>query len=251
MHVIRIMNPECFTWTQTSPLRIKEVAKSMQGRPVKADGLFSGRCTLEGTQVSYSFNWNMAYWHSVLQVDSDNLMFHGWCRLREQFYTLAHDLQFWGFASGILFKPYHTLCLVKYSHDGYLYFVSLAADTLWQSRTSLLRDADPLSRSSIIIWLMKSNSCVYRLRGTIAGAFNRLDVLSLVTCGVDDNDISNGTEDIIFEGWQENETHDPDIPAVSHRRGMQPFVFVPFEEVTLFVAGFSFWMKQIQTKSAD
>jgi len=74
---------------------------------------------------------------------------------------------------------------------------------------------------------------LYRLRGTIAGAYNRLDLLSLVTCGVDENDMSNGTEDIVaaVDGWQENETHDPDIPAVSHRRGMQPFVFIPFEEV--------------------
>jgi hypothetical protein len=50
---------------------------------------------------------------------------------------------------------------------------------------------------------------------------------------VDENDMSNGVEDVIdvFEGWQEDETHNPDIPATSHRRGMAPFVFVPFEEV--------------------
>lgn len=72
-----------------------------------------------------------------------------------------------------------------------------------------------------------------RLRGTIPGAYNRLDLLSLVTCGVDENLVPNETEDVIniVDGWQENETHNPDIPAVSHRRGMQPFVFVPFEEV--------------------
>lgn len=81
-----------------------------------------------------------------------------------------------------------------------------------------------------------------RLRGTIAGAYNRLDLLSLVTCGVDENDMSNGTEGIVaaVEGWQENETHDPDIPAVSHRRGMQPFVFIPFEEVMVFTLFFLF-----------
>lgn len=74
-----------------------------------------------------------------------------------------------------------------------------------------------------------------RLRGTIPGAYNRLDLLSLVTCGVDENLVPNETEDVIniVDGWQENETHNPDIPAVSHRRGMQPFVFVPFEEVTI------------------
>ena len=70
-----------------------------------------------------------------------------------------------------------------------------------------------------------------RLRGTVPGAYNRLDLLSLVTCGVDENDIASGTEDVMLEGWQDDETHNPDIPAISHRRGMQPFVFVPFEEV--------------------
>lgn len=60
-----------------------------------------------------------------------------------------------------------------------------------------------------------------------------MDLLSLVTCGVDENHISSGSEDTIdmFEGWQEDETHNADVPAISHRRGMAPFVFVPFEEV--------------------
>ncbi|KAI4966165.1 hypothetical protein ZWY2020_042174 [Hordeum vulgare] len=34
----------------------------------------------------------------------------------------------------------------------------------------------------------------------------------------------------LVEDWEENETHDPDVPAVSHSRGLTPFVFVPFEE---------------------
>ncbi|KAE8719571.1 F-box protein 7 [Hibiscus syriacus] len=72
-----------------------------------------------------------------------------------------------------------------------------------------------------------------RLRGTISGANNRMDLLSLVTSGVDDNEASGPEEDIlgVVEGWQDDETHNPDVPAVSHKRGLTPFVFVPFEEV--------------------
>ncbi|PPS06534.1 hypothetical protein GOBAR_AA14117 [Gossypium barbadense] len=72
-----------------------------------------------------------------------------------------------------------------------------------------------------------------RLRGTTAGANNRMDLLSLVTSGVDDNEASGPEEDIlgVVEGWQDDETHNPDVPAVSHKRGLTPFVFVPFEEV--------------------
>ena len=39
----------------------------------------------------------------------------------------------------------------------------------------------------------------------------------------------------LVEGWEEDETHDPDVPAVSHGRGLAPFVFVPFEEVCYFI----------------
>jgi len=126
---------------KTSPQRVKEVVKSMQGKPSKSDGVFGGRCTLVDTQVD----------------------------------------------AAVLYPG--------------------------------------LRPTALRIRL--------RLRGTIAGAYNRLDLLSLVTCGVDENDMSNGVEDVIdvFEGWQEDETHNPDIPATSHRRGMAPFVFVPFEEV--------------------
>ncbi|KAF3446993.1 hypothetical protein FNV43_RR12173 [Rhamnella rubrinervis] len=72
-----------------------------------------------------------------------------------------------------------------------------------------------------------------RLRGTTAGANNRMDLLSLVTSGVNSNEVSNDEEDIlgVVEGWQDDETHNPDVPAVSHKRGMTPFVFVPFEQV--------------------
>ncbi|XP_021759729.1 F-box protein 7-like isoform X2 [Chenopodium quinoa] len=71
-----------------------------------------------------------------------------------------------------------------------------------------------------------------RLRGTTAGANNRMDLVSLVTSGVNDNE-ANHEEDMldVVEGWQDDETHNPDVPAVSHSRGLTPFVFVPFEEV--------------------
>jgi F-box protein 9 len=85
-----------------------------------------------------------------------------------------------------------------------------------------------------------AHSLLHRLRGTIPGAYNRLDLLSLVTCGVDENDIESESQDVIIDGWQDDETHNPDIPAISHRRGMQPFVFIPFEEVIHFSFFFSF-----------
>ena len=74
-----------------------------------------------------------------------------------------------------------------------------------------------------------------RLRGTTVGANNRMDLLSLVTSGVNDNE-ANHSEDVldVVEGWQDDETHNPDVPAVSHKRGLTPFIFVPFEEVRLF-----------------
>lgn len=73
----------------------------------------------------------------------------------------------------------------------------------------------------------------YRLRGTTTGANNRMDLISLVTSGVNDTEASTSEDDIlgVVEGWQDDETHNPDVPAVSHKRGMTPFVFVPFYEV--------------------
>ncbi|KAK6114886.1 hypothetical protein DH2020_007155 [Rehmannia glutinosa] len=72
-----------------------------------------------------------------------------------------------------------------------------------------------------------------RLRGTTEGANNRMDLLSLVTSGVNDAEASGPGEDIlgVVERWQEDETHNPDVPAISHKRGLTPFVFVPFDEV--------------------
>ncbi|XP_009403691.2 F-box protein 7-like isoform X1 [Musa acuminata AAA Group] len=71
-----------------------------------------------------------------------------------------------------------------------------------------------------------------RLRGTTLGANNRLDVLKLVTTGVNESEVRNHGDDMlgIVEGWEEDETHDPDVPAISHGRGLTPFVFVSFEE---------------------
>lgn len=77
---------------------------------------------------------------------------------------------------------------------------------------------------------------VDRIRGTVAGANNRMDLLALLTSGIDDNEVTGPEEDIlgIVGGWEEDETHNPDIPAISHKRGLTPFVFVPFEEVKTF-----------------
>lgn len=61
-----------------------------------------------------------------------------------------------------------------------------------------------------------------------------MDLLSLVTSGVNDSEVRNSSDEDILElveGWQDDETHNPDVPAVSHKRGLTPFVFVPFEEV--------------------
>ncbi|CAN4118015.1 unnamed protein product [Withania somnifera] len=60
-----------------------------------------------------------------------------------------------------------------------------------------------------------------------------MDLLALLTSGVNDNEVSSPDEDIlgVVERWEEDETHNPDIPAISHKRGLTPFVFVPSEEV--------------------
>lgn len=78
---------------------------------------------------------------------------------------------------------------------------------------------------------------LFRVRGTTPGANNRMDLLSLVTSGVNDNEVGGPEDDIlgVVEGWQDNETHNPDVPAISHKRGLTPFVFVPFEEVRVAI----------------
>lgn len=72
-----------------------------------------------------------------------------------------------------------------------------------------------------------------RLRGTTAGANNRMDLVSLVTSGINEDEADIQDENMlgVVEGWHDDETHNPDVPAVSHRRGLTPFIFVPFEEV--------------------
>ncbi|KAF0893812.1 hypothetical protein E2562_029698 [Oryza meyeriana var. granulata] len=71
-----------------------------------------------------------------------------------------------------------------------------------------------------------------RLRGTTLGANNRLDVLKILTTGVNATELRNWKGSVLelVESWGEDETHDPEVPAVSHSRGLTPFVFVPFEE---------------------
>lgn len=57
-----------------------------------------------------------------------------------------------------------------------------------------------------------------------------------MTSGIGENEV-NVEEDVLgaTEGWEEDETHNPDVPAVSHRRGLSALVFVPFDEVLLFI----------------
>eukprot|EP00246_Nothoceros_aenigmaticus_P013559 TRINITY_DN4745_c0_g1_i1.p1 TRINITY_DN4745_c0_g1~~TRINITY_DN4745_c0_g1_i1.p1 ORF type:complete len:150 (-),score=22.71 TRINITY_DN4745_c0_g1_i1:205-654(-) len=69
-----------------------------------------------------------------------------------------------------------------------------------------------------------------RLRGTVPGANNRLDVLLLMTTGVGEEEDEESVMDFI-DDWQDDETHNPDVPAISHGRGLASFVFVPFDEV--------------------
>jgi hypothetical protein len=85
-------------------------------------------------------------------------------------------------------------------------------------------------------WSLKFMWVFCRLRGTTVGANNRLDVLKILTTGVNKTELRNWKGNILelVEGWEEDETHDPDVPAVSHTRGLAPFVFVPFEEVCYF-----------------
>eukprot|EP00249_Psilotum_nudum_P012714 c23938_g1_i2 orf=166-1137(+) len=73
----------------------------------------------------------------------------------------------------------------------------------------------------------------FRIRGTVPGANNRLDMVSLVTSGLNEAEVNCHAEELLrtVEDWEENETHNPDVPAVSHRRGLSSLVFVPFEEV--------------------
>ena len=64
-----------------------------------------------------------------------------------------------------------------------------------------------------------------------------MNLLSLVTSGVNANEVNGPDEDIlgVVEGWEEDESHNPDVPAVSHKRGLKPFVFIPFEEVHITI----------------
>ncbi|PSS17521.1 F-box protein [Actinidia chinensis var. chinensis] len=60
-----------------------------------------------------------------------------------------------------------------------------------------------------------------------------MDLLSLVTSGVRPPALMKIFLELLKVGkkLQEDKTHNPEVPAVSHQRGLIPFVFVPFEEV--------------------
>ncbi|KAG6550164.1 hypothetical protein Mapa_008121 [Marchantia paleacea] len=126
---------------KTTPMKLKEVARYIQGRPSKADCVFGGRYTIAGDQVD----------------------------------------------AAILYPG---------------------------ERPTVLR-----IRLSI--------------RGTTPGANDRMDLVSLITSGVGEDVHMEDDDDVMdeVEGWGEEETHDPDIPAVKHKRGTATFVFVPLEEV--------------------
>jgi F-box protein 9 len=71
-----------------------------------------------------------------------------------------------------------------------------------------------------------------RLRGTHMGAWNRLDIKSIITAGLEDKP-GDEEENVLYEteDWDEGYTANQEVPAVNHKRGLMPFVFVPFEEV--------------------
>jgi F-box protein 9 len=71
-----------------------------------------------------------------------------------------------------------------------------------------------------------------RLRGTHTGAWNRLDIKSIITAGLEDKP-GDEEENVLYEteDWDEGYTANQEVPAVNHKRGLMPFVFVPFEEV--------------------
>ena len=71
-----------------------------------------------------------------------------------------------------------------------------------------------------------------RVRGTVPGSWNRLDIRSIITSGLE---VKPGDEEenVLYEteDWDEGYTANQDVPAVNHKRGLMAFVFVPFEEV--------------------
>ncbi|XP_008781492.1 F-box protein 7 isoform X2 [Phoenix dactylifera] len=155
-----------------------------------------------------------------------------------------------GVAEWKVTNPVHVVCYYRYLRfypsGKFLYKVSSQrvkevakcmnfraskADSVFKGDYTLTEDhleaalLYPGSRHTLLRMLL-------RLRGTTIGANNRLDLLKLLTTGVNESEIRNQEDMLgVVEGWQEDETHNPDVPAISHRRGLTPFVFVPFEEV--------------------
>ncbi|WZY98538.1 hypothetical protein YC2023_070867 [Brassica napus] len=117
----------------------------------------------------------------------------------------------------------------------YMNFKSSKADGLYRGTYTLSMTDDKIEAAVLYPGTRPTVLRIrLRLRGTAIGANNRMDLLSLVTSGVNDEEGSSTEEDIlgVVENWRDDETHNPDIPAVSHKRGMTPFVFVPFEEAS-------------------
>ncbi|KAL6540780.1 F-box protein 7 [Orobanche minor] len=108
----------------------------------------------------------------------------------------------------------------------YMNFHSSKGDCVFSGQYTLSEDKVeaavlyPCMRPTVLrIRLRKGKVVEMMLRGTTQGANNRMDLLSLVTSGVNDAEASGPGEDIlgVVEGWQEDETHNPDVPAISHK----------------------------------
>ena len=86
------------------------------------------------------------------------------------------------------------------------------------------------NRQYALLYLMASEySC--RIRGTILGAYNRMDLVSLVTSGLHE-ELRDHDENLLEMTSRLDDENPDDMPAISHRRGLAPFVFVPFTEVS-------------------
>ena len=94
----------------------------------------------------------------------------------------------------------------------------------------------------LVALFLPCSFCGTRLRGTCVGANNRMDILSLITAGIQENEVPGDEEDVleVLEGWEDAESHNPDVPAVKHKRGMAPFVFVSFDDVRVLNTHFFF-----------
>ncbi|THU50255.1 hypothetical protein C4D60_Mb06t18250 [Musa balbisiana] len=148
-----------------------------------------------------------------------------------------------GVAEWEVTNPVHVVCYCRYlrfyPNGKFLYKISSQKVKMVAKLMNRASKADCVFKGNYIETALLYPGLRYTLlrmrlglRGTAVGANNRLDLLKLVTTGVNDSEVNDHGDYMlgIVEGWEENETHDPDVPAISHRRGLTPFVFVPFEE---------------------